>query len=150
MTKNEFLAVAIPAARAASLASGFPAGITVAQAALESDWGRSRLAIEAHNYFGIKAHGAHPWVEFTTTEVAAAPYTTRARFARYASMAECFADRDALLLRARCYAEARAAMGDPVAFTRALATRWATDPRYAEKVLTIYRAHGLDDLDRKQ
>ena len=34
--------------------TGIPASIKMAQAMLESDWGRSTLAIEANNHFGIK------------------------------------------------------------------------------------------------
>ncbi|MBQ7457983.1 MAG: glucosaminidase domain-containing protein, partial [Bacteroidales bacterium] len=36
--------------------SGVPASITLAQAALESSNGTSRLAVEANNHFGIKCH----------------------------------------------------------------------------------------------
>jgi len=55
MTKQEFLDAATAAARESSAKSNLPAGITVAQAALESAWGRSYLSRAAHNYFGIKA-----------------------------------------------------------------------------------------------
>lgn len=150
MTRSEFLEQAIAAARAAAAASGFPPGITVAQAALESAWGESQLARIANNYFGIKAHGERESIALPTTEiVAGVAERVTAHFARYASMAECFADRDALLARARCYAEARAVAQAPEAFARALARRWATDPEYAEKLLAVYRTNGLADLDRK-
>lgn len=36
--------------------TGIPASITLAQAMIESDFGRSRLAREANNHFGIKCH----------------------------------------------------------------------------------------------
>ncbi len=36
--------------------TGIPASITMAQGMLESGYGRSRLAIEANNHFGIKCH----------------------------------------------------------------------------------------------
>jgi hypothetical protein len=36
--------------------TGVPASITLAQGIIESDMGRSRLAIEANNHFGIKCH----------------------------------------------------------------------------------------------
>ncbi len=36
--------------------TGIPASITLAQGILESDYGRSRLAREANNHFGIKCH----------------------------------------------------------------------------------------------
>ena len=37
--------------------TGIPASITLAQGMIESDFGRSRLAREANNHFGIKCHG---------------------------------------------------------------------------------------------
>jgi LysM repeat protein len=36
--------------------TGVPASITLAQGMIESDFGRSRLALEANNHFGIKCH----------------------------------------------------------------------------------------------
>jgi LysM repeat protein len=36
--------------------TGIPASITLAQGMIESDYGRSRLAVEANNHFGIKCH----------------------------------------------------------------------------------------------
>ncbi|HVP43064.1 MAG TPA: glucosaminidase domain-containing protein [Terriglobales bacterium] len=150
MTKEEFIALATEAALACSRVTGFPAGITVAQAALESAWGQSRLSREANNYFGIKAHGNGPFVELPTSEVRGGKaIRCRARFARYDSMQTCFADRDHLIATLSCYAEARACAGDPEAFIRALARYWATDPQYAEKVLALYRNCRLGALDQR-
>lgn len=149
MTKAEFIAAASAAARASSADSGFPAGVTVAQAALESAFGNSQLSRQAHNYFGIKAHGGLPSVEFRTHEFEGGRMVrVAARFARYDSMESCFADRDRLISRLSVYADARAVAGDPEAFIRALARHWATDPKYADKLLGLYRAHGFDALDR--
>ncbi len=148
MTKQEFLAAAMDATRKVSASSGFPAGITVAQAALESAWGNSKLSREANNYFGIKAHGKHAWVEMPTVECSDGRETaTKAKFARYASMEQCFECRDRLIASGALYAETRAAAGDPEKFARALAKRWATDPQYAEKLMAVYRANGLSELD---
>ncbi len=138
MTREQFLAEAWAAAEKSSASSGLPAAVTVAQAALESNWGRSGLSREANNYFGLKAHGEHAWVEMQTTECdAGGEHVVTARFARYGSMEECFADRDAVILRAAVYAEARACKDDEAGFVRALAKHWATDPKYAEKVLAV-------------
>ncbi len=148
MTKEEFLAAATRAALACSRARGFPPGITVAQAALESNWGQSRLSRDAHNYFGIKAHGDHARVAYPTLEhIHGRDLRVSAEFARYDSIEECFADRDRLIATAPCYAGARARGGDPEAFARALAAHWATDPHYADKLLGVYRANRLDALD---
>ncbi len=165
MTKDEFIAAATAAAQASSATSGFPSGVTIAQAALESYWGNSALARVANNYFGIKARPDHPSkpnaglpgtpaggeaIELPTLEyVDGAPVRSTAKFARYASMTECFAHRDHMIASLPAYQEARAAAQDPEAFVCALARHWATDPGYAEKLLYLYRAHGLDKLDEQ-
>lgn len=144
MTKSEFLEQATAAATVVSRESGLPAGITVAQAILESNWGQSQLARDAHNYFGIKAHGSHLRVAYPTFEVVNGRTIRVAdEFARYASMEECFRDRDSIILRLACYAEARNAIHDPEQFARELAKHWATDPKYADKLVAVYRAQRL-------
>lgn len=148
MTRQEFLAAAARAALGCSANSGFPAGITVAQAALESNWGQSQMARDAHNYFGIKAYGQHARAAYPTFEhINGHDLRISADFARYDSMEDCFADRDRLVATAPCYAEARACRADPAAFARALAVHWATDPHYVEKLLRVYRDSRLDEMD---
>src|SRR5512146_2718328 len=120
MTKQEFLNAATAAARESSRTSGLPAGITVAQAALESAWGQSGLSRDYNNYFGIKAHKGHDNVQLGTTEITnGVAARTAARFAKYGSMQECFADRDHLILTLPCYAEAKRCAAHPEAFARA-------------------------------
>jgi flagellum-specific peptidoglycan hydrolase FlgJ len=149
MTRQEFLAAARTAALECARTSGLPAGVTVAQAALESAWGQSQLSREANNYFGIKAHGKLACVELLTSEVCdGAPVRMRSRFARYDSIQACFADRDRLILTLAVYADARACCKEPQDFIRALARHWATDPQYAEKLQRVYQKNGLDKLDR--
>jgi flagellum-specific peptidoglycan hydrolase FlgJ len=148
MTKAEFLAQASVAALQASAWSGLLAGITVAQAALESRWGVSELSRRANNYFGIKAHGKHASLEFPTTEFCGGvEQKTCARFASYESMEACFADRDRLILTSAYYAEARACAADPAKFAVSLAKHWATDPKYSGKLLAVYRSNKLYELD---
>jgi flagellum-specific peptidoglycan hydrolase FlgJ len=151
MTKEQFVAAAIGAARALSAQSGLPLGISVAQAALESSWGNSLLARLANNYFGIKARPGRAWVDLPTTEVVnGIARKIVARFARYNSMKECFEDREQMILHLPAYAEARARASNPAQFAAALAQHWATDPGYAEKILRIYAEHGFDSLDRAE
>ncbi len=150
MTKKEFLQNAKTAALVVSAQSGLPAGITVAQAVLESNWGESLLSRDAHNYFGIKAHADHHRVAYPTFEVVnGRTVRVTAEFARYASMDDCFADRDSIILRLACYSDARASKNDPERFARAVARHWATDPKYANKLLSVYHANHLDELDKK-
>ncbi len=148
MTQEKFLAEAKRAAITSSRTTNFPAGIAVAQAILESNWGQSQLARDAHNYFGIKAHAQHARVAYPTFEhVNGRDIRVSAEFARYGSIDECFADRDRLIATAACYAEARACRADPEAFARAMAAHWATDPHYTEKLLRVYHANRLNELD---
>ncbi len=149
MTKGEFVRQAYAAAVKSSERSGMPAMVTVAQAALESNWGMSRLSREAHNYFGIKAHGKHERIRLCThkydhpstpksgalgTPAAGKTVEVKAEFAKYGSLEECIECRDGILLRGAVYARARETRGDEEAFIREMAKHWATDPRYAEKL----------------
>jgi flagellum-specific peptidoglycan hydrolase FlgJ len=148
MTRNEFLKEAKRAALAASARSGFPAGITVAQAALESNWGQSGLSKAAANFFGIKAHGKHDKITMRTSEFEDGQMWMRVvEFAKFGSIEECFRVRDDLILRLKVYAEARESARDPRAFVKAMGKHWATDPHYAEKVLRIYEEWNLAELD---
>jgi flagellum-specific peptidoglycan hydrolase FlgJ len=148
MTRSEFLQQAMAAAKAASAKSGFPAGITVAQAALESAWGQSWLSRDANNYFGIKAYGKHDRVAMPTHEVENGTVRAMtAEFAKFQSMVECFAARDQLIATSSMFAEARACPANAAGFTRAIAKHWATDPAYAEKILAIYARFKLHALD---
>jgi len=146
MTKEQFIQLASAAAKG----SPYPTGITIAQAALESAWGSSQLALKANNYFGIKAHGDAESIAMPTTEfVNGKPVKAEARFAAYPDMAACFADRDRIITQLACYQDARANVADPEIFTRCLAHRWASDPKYAEKVMRIYRSEKLDRFDAR-
>jgi flagellum-specific peptidoglycan hydrolase FlgJ len=143
MDKKEFIRAAITAANG----STYPVGIAVAQAALESAWGASQLSLKANNYFGIKAHGDAERIELPTTEVVnGKEIKVSARFAAYPDIAACFADRDRIITQLACYQDARANAADPEQFARALARHWATDPKYPEKLLKIYRDTKLDRI----
>jgi flagellum-specific peptidoglycan hydrolase FlgJ len=150
MTREEFISQAKSAAMKTSAESGFPVGIAIAQAALESNFGESQLSRTANNYFGIKAHGNHAAMEFRTNEFdGKRERQVVARFAAYETMEECFHCRDRLIANALVYADARAAKDDPVQFVKELGKHWATDPKYAEKVLRIYSENNLGRFDEK-
>jgi len=149
MTREDFLRQAVAAATAASAVSGFPAGITVAQAALESAWGQSRLSREANNYFGIKALAKYDRIAMPTFEVeGGVRKAVTAWFARFPSMSECFMARDRLIATGALFSEARACKADVEQFVNALARHWATDPAYANKILAIYRRFELQSADK--
>jgi len=61
-------------------ATGVPASIIIAQAILESNWGLSRLAVEANNYFGHKYRGTNK------NFIVAADDTPNDKFSKYNSV----------------------------------------------------------------
>lgn len=140
MTKREFVQQAYRVASQSSVRSGMPAMVTVAQAVLESNWGKSKLSTEANNYFGIKAHGNHDRIQMITRECEnGTTVSIKAEFAKYLSMLECFESRDQILARCACYAGARKRLGDEAGFIAEIAKHWATDPKYAQRLLAVLR-----------
>jgi flagellar protein FlgJ len=133
-----------PHAQAASQASGIPAPFLLAQAALETGWGRAELqhadGRPSYNVFGIKAGKSWngPVVEATTTEyVDGVPQQRIERFRAYASYGEAFQDYLRLLAGNSRYG---AVMGAGNAREFALGLQragYATDPNYADKLTRI-------------
>jgi flagellum-specific peptidoglycan hydrolase FlgJ len=54
LTPNEFIKLLYPLALQSEKETGVPAAVTLAQAILESGWGKSKLATDGNNFFGIK------------------------------------------------------------------------------------------------
>src|SRR3982750_1433522 len=52
-----YIAAVAPLARTWARSSGIPASVTIAQAIIESGWGRSALARDGNSQFGIKCFG---------------------------------------------------------------------------------------------
>jgi flagellar protein FlgJ len=150
VAQRAFVDRLMPAALSAERQTGVPAHFMVAQAALETGWGRAEPmrgdGSSSHNIFGIKAgrnwHG--PTVEARTTEVIAGLAQTRVeRFRAYGSYEESFADYASLLADNPRYA-AVLGMREPQQFARSLqAAGYATDPDYASKLERIIGANAL-------
>ncbi|MDO4681523.1 MAG: flagellar assembly peptidoglycan hydrolase FlgJ [Lautropia sp.] len=131
-----------PHARAAQRKTGIPAAWVVAQAALESGWGRRDIrdadGNPSHNLFGIKAGGS--WTgrtvaSLTTEYEGGVARRSVEQFRRYDSYAEAFADWASLMAaspRYRKVLQARSARE----FADGLADGgYATDPAYRQKLL---------------
>jgi len=128
----------------ASRATGIPAHFMVAQAALETGWGKSEPRFSdgrpSYNLFGIKA--GKSWngsvVESMTSEyVDGSAQKQVERFRAYASYAEAFRDYASLLTSNPRYA-AVVGSQDPAVFARGLQKAgYASDPMYAAKLERI-------------
>jgi flagellar protein FlgJ len=154
-TPTEFVTALLPEAEAAAAELGIEPRLLLAQAALETGWGRAlpqRGSEPGHNLFGIKA--GQSWsgasVEQWTLEHAdgvTAPQ--REEFRAYGTTAESFADYVGLISGSRRYAEALGHGGNPEAYARAVTKAgYATDPQYADKWLAVYNGDRLEHAMR--
>jgi flagellum-specific peptidoglycan hydrolase FlgJ len=149
--QDSFLRQASAAARAAGHI--FP-DYAACEAALESTWGRSRLACEANNLFGQKqsaeAQTGIATIALPTHEFLHGHWVTvTANWTRFADQAACFSARMKLLRRLEhsypAYARALAATTGE-AFIEEVSRAWSTDPQRAAKVLAIHRQHSASFL----
>jgi hypothetical protein len=156
MTSAQFIAAAVPGAQLGWRQYGVPPSVTIAQAILESGWGRSGLASVDRNYFGIKcfngvygalANGCHLYKTNECTK-AGKCFATQATFRTYASMAHSFRDHGNFLKVNSRYAGAFTYTKDANKFIWAVwKAGYATDPNYYTKVTGIMAANGLYRYD---
>ncbi len=124
---------------------GVPTSVTLAQAILESDWGRSA---PGNNLFGLKGEGPAGSTLRPVVEYRHGRRTHRsARFRAYADRDQAVKDHGRILGESARYARARSRSEDLAGYARALTGTYATDPRYASKLLRLIEARQLDRFD---
>lgn len=152
--QREFIMQIAPGARESMRKTGVPASVALAQAILESDWGRSKLTREANNLFGIKAYrepGTGGIYEINTWEVIGGRnVTVLAAFKAYNSLADSIVDHGNWFHDNSRYHGALAVRDDPRAFAYAInAAGYATDPAYAPKLIQLMDRFNLYAYDVK-
>ena len=121
---------------------GIPASIIMAQALLESAAGKSELAVNARNHFGIKCNsewfgGVYYYDDDSKGEC----------FRQYSDAAESFKDHALFLQRPRYATCFEIAVQDYEGWARRLKEcGYATDPRYASKLVKLIEDYRLDTL----
>ena len=122
---------------------GIPASITLAQGLLESNAGRSRLATQANNHFGIKVGGT--WT---------GPYIVQSddrpddRFRKYRSVRDSYIDHSKFLQQKRYQGLYRLSKTDYKGWARGLkAAGYATSQTYAEALIRVIEMYSLDQFD---
>lgn len=147
MPPSAFINLLLPAAQATHRATGIPASFILAQAALESGWG---ARAPGNNLFGIKPgpKWKGPTVTVTTHEYVKGVRTkVDDKFRAYASFEECMADHAAFFKAnpryAACFKEKT---GEGWARAAAKAG-YATDPKYADLLISIMRGRTLSQYD---
>ena len=130
------------AAEKAAGETGIPAPFMLAQAALETGWGKREIigrdGTNSHNLFGIKAGSSWngPTVDVTTTEyIGGQPRKLTQKFRAYANEGESFADYARLMKDSPRYAKVVDNASDAKAFAMGLQKAgYATDPLYGDKL----------------
>lgn len=120
-----------------------PASITLAQGLLESNAGRSTLATQANNHFGIKVGSS--WT---------GPYVLRdddapnEKFRKYNSARESYIDHSKFLHGRRYQGLFQLNIRDYKGWARGLkAAGYATNPSYAESLISIIEMYNLSQFD---
>lgn len=136
--KDEFINTVMPLAQEASAKTGIDPRIIVAQAALESAWGKSA---PGNNLFGIKSHGAPGGNTLPTTEIVnGQPVQTTDSFRAYASPADSVSGYADFMLKNPRYAPMRNALGVDAQIAALGQSGYATDPNYAAKIGEIVKS----------
>ncbi len=150
MNPSEFIMRLTSAAVASAKATGVPASITLAQAALESGWGESALAKTGNNLFGIKADSLWRGQTLTmnTKEFIKGHWVVvPALWRMYPSWQSSIDDHAAFLKQNPRYKACFLCTTSPT-FARALAQAgYATDPDYANKLIALMSKHQLQSFD---
>jgi flagellar protein FlgJ len=156
LTPAQFIASAAPGARKGWKQYGVPASVTIAQAILESGWGRSGLSASDRNYFGIKcfggpgpiAEGCHTYRTWECDK-AGRCFTTEASFRTYAKAADSYVDHGHFLRSNSRYKGAFRYGRQPDAFAQAIwKAGYATDPKYVAKLTGLMKSYDLYRYDR--
>ena len=121
-----------------------PASITVAQGIFESACGKSRLAVEGNNHFGIKCH-----TEWTGDTILIDDDELQECFRKYASVSESYTDHSLFLTTRKRYANLfELDIMDYQAWARTLKQDgYATNPQYADRLISLIERFNIAKLD---
>ena len=155
---SEFVSALWASAKEAASVLGTDPKFLLAQAALETNWGKSILPMitgeSTHNLFNIKADKS--W-EAASTQVNAVEYEdglmvkNKSKFRAYESYKDSFADYVHFLKNNSRYEEALKHASNPQEFAQQLQkANYATDEKYSEKIMQIYSSKRLNDLVASQ
>ncbi|TDV48293.1 flagellar protein FlgJ [Pseudomonas graminis] len=143
--RDDFVATMMPLAKDAAARIGVDPSVLVAQAALETGWGKSIMRQSdggsSHNLFGIKAQGGWkgPEARAITSEFRDGKMVKEtADFRAYDSYASSFHDLVSFLQNNNRYQETLKSADNPEQFVKELQKAgYATDPSYASKISQI-------------
>ena len=135
MTPQEFYSTFLPYAEAVSARTGLDPRLVLAQAALETGYGKSAPGM---NYFGIKSHGRSGGNTLQTQEFEGGRMVSQpASFRGYESPEQSFQDYADFLLSNPRYRGVLSASGIENQIAEMARSGYATDPQYGIKLASI-------------
>lgn len=153
-SQQSFFNNILPAIQQVSQKNSIVTSVMLAQSILESGWGTSQLATNAYNIFGIKADSSWKGNTYTvqTKEVVnGKTITVEKQFRAYKSLLESISDYGSFFTstawRIKNYASFLQATNYETALTSLLASGYATDPAYAEKLKSLIQRYGMHQYD---
>ena len=154
MTPTAFLNKFGNAFAVACLGTGLFPSVKLAQAAIESGWGKS---VPGNNLFGIKASGSHTpywngdYVTAGTTEYHDGSYVPQnSRFRKYATVGDSVKDHTYFLQQYKRYAKVFTAQTPEEQANALQEAGYATDPNYAGKIISIINTYNFKRFDEKK
>lgn len=150
--RKEFIARIAPLAQAEQRKYRIKASITIAQAALESDWGQSQLASKYNNLFGVKRNEQDGTLLATKEYVNGQWITVEDYFVVYPSWKAAVEAHSKLFVDGtgwdHNHYQAVLEASDYKQAAQALQERgYATDPNYAAKLIELIEQYQLDSYD---
>ena len=146
MEYNEFIDWVAPVAQEICKKYALLPSVCIAQGALESAWGNSRIG--EYNLFGRKAVNGDRSITVQTQECYDGEWVTiDAAFKDYDSLEEAIEDYCILITEEPVYADCLTYRYDLDPYVRILGSIYATDPEYANKILQTIHANDLEQYD---
>lgn len=123
--------------------------ITVAQAILESGWGKSSLSVQAHNLFGIKGSYNGNSVNYPTQEYINGRYVTiYDAFRAYSNNSQSVEDHGNFLYVNSRYHNLLGQTNYVTVANMLHSDGYATAPNYASSLINIVQTYNLTQLDK--
>jgi hypothetical protein len=150
MTNKQFISAIGKSAQNAYATSKILPSLTIAQAILESGWGKSGLTIKANNLFGMKCGtkwtGAKFNVKTAEQKPDGTPFYIMADFRKYKTLQACIDDHGEFLSTDR-YKAVRGTVNYKEACKFIKEAGYATDVKYPQKLIDLIELYNLDDYD---
>lgn len=152
MTNKEFIDMIGKAAVAEYERFKILPSLTIAQAILESNWGKSMLSQKAYNYFGMKAGSGWKGATYNAQTQEQTPagqvFTINAAFRAYPNVQAGIRGYYVFLQYPR-YANLKGVTDYKEACRLIKADGWATDVSYTDKLVSLIEKYGLVKYDEE-